>query len=123
MEGGEKNNDKPLVRGITSSGFRISGQIYDRPLLLFGGSVYDWSDAQLTRADNLLSLAEFTLPPELLLVGTGAQMQSVAPEFIQALKTHGIAVEVMDSRSAARTYNILVMEGRQVAAALLPPNR
>jgi len=34
----------------------------------------------------------------------------------------GIGVEVMDTLAAARTYNILVAEGRAVAAALLLPD-
>jgi NADH dehydrogenase [ubiquinone] 1 alpha subcomplex assembly factor 3 len=33
----------------------------------------------------------------------------------------GIQIEVVDSRNAASTFNILVKEGRRVAAAILPP--
>jgi uncharacterized protein len=31
----------------------------------------------------------------------------------------GIGVEVMDTRAACRTYNILLAEGRRVVAALI----
>jgi uncharacterized protein len=37
-----------------------------------------------------------------------------------ALKAAGIALEPMDSGAACRTYNVLMAEGRLVAAALLP---
>jgi len=36
------------------------------------------------------------------------------------LEEIGIGVEVMSSPSACRTYNILLSEGRRIAAALLP---
>jgi uncharacterized protein len=38
---------------------------------------------------------------------------------IAPLLAAGIGVEVMDLQAACRTYNILVAEGRKVAAALL----
>ena len=40
--------------------------------------------------------------------------------FRKALEDAGIGVEVMKTDSACRTYNVLVSEGRRVAAALLP---
>ena len=115
--------DIPLVRGITASGFRIAGHIYDQPLLLYRSNIYQWPDAQLVQAGALLSLANLDPKPELLIIGSGAQMQRADASLIDEMKRHGINVDVMDSRSAARTYNLLVLEGRRVAVALLPPNR
>jgi len=40
---------------------------------------------------------------------------------MQFLSDAHIGFEFMDSRSAARTYNILMAEGRPVSAALLLP--
>ncbi|MFN3606674.1 MAG: MTH938/NDUFAF3 family protein, partial [Cypionkella sp.] len=42
------------------------------------------------------------------------------PAFIAALDQAGIGVEPMNTPAAARTYNVLLGEGRRVAAALLP---
>ena len=33
---------------------------------------------------------------------------------------HGIAIDVMDTGAACRTFNVLLTDGRQVAAALIP---
>jgi uncharacterized protein len=41
------------------------------------------------------------------------------PKLTRALIESGIGVEVMDTSAVCRTYNILMAEGRQVAAALL----
>jgi uncharacterized protein len=38
---------------------------------------------------------------------------------MKALIDRGIGVETMDVHAACRTYNILMAEGRRVAAALL----
>ena len=57
---------------------------------------------------------------DVLLVGTGREIAHVAPEFREALEAAGIGVEVMNSPAACRTYNVLLGEGRRVAACLMP---
>lgn len=56
---------------------------------------------------------------EVVLIGTGAKQQFLPAAVTGDLLTLGIGVEVMDSQAAARTYNILMSEGRRVVAALL----
>jgi uncharacterized protein len=56
---------------------------------------------------------------EILLLGTGARIRFPRPELLRPLIEAGIGVEVMDTRAACRTYNILMGEGRKVAAALI----
>lgn len=59
--------------------------------------------------------------PEILLLGTGEKQRFPHPKTFQGLYDAGIGVEVMDSAAACRTYNILMGEGRRVAAALILP--
>src|SRR5438477_356376 len=56
---------------------------------------------------------------EILLLGTGSRQRFPHPELTRALTAKRIGVEAMDLQAACRTYNILVAEGRRVAAALL----
>jgi len=58
--------------------------------------------------------------PEVLLVGTGARLQFLPRTTTAPLLALGIGVEVMDTQAAARTYNILMAEGRRVVLALIP---
>lgn len=58
--------------------------------------------------------------PEVLLVGTGSRQRMLAHSIIAPLLRIGVGVECMTTQAAARTYNILMAEGRQVIAALLP---
>lgn len=57
---------------------------------------------------------------EVLLIGTGRQQRFLRPEVVGPVITAGVGVEVMDTQAAARTYNILMAEGRRVVAVLLP---
>ncbi len=57
--------------------------------------------------------------PELVIFGSGARIRFPHPRLTAALAAARIGVETMDFMAACRTYNILVAEGRRVAAALL----
>jgi uncharacterized protein len=57
--------------------------------------------------------------PEIVLLGTGATQRFPHPRLTAPLHRAQVGVEVMDTRAACRTYNILVAEGRNVAAALI----
>ena len=59
------------------------------------------------------------LAPELVLFGSGPRIRFAHPRLFASLAARGIGVETMDVHAACRTYNILVAEGRRVAAALL----
>ena len=79
----------------------------------------DWTPARF----DTLSLAEFdllaTLDTEIILLGTGKQLRFPRPELMQPLMAVRKGLEVMDIHAACRTYNVLINEGRKVAAALI----
>jgi len=57
--------------------------------------------------------------PEIVLLGTGTVLRFPPPALTAPLLQAGIGVEIMDTAAACRTYNILLAEQRDVAAALL----
>lgn len=59
------------------------------------------------------------LQPELVLIGTGRILKFPAIEHYASLIQQNIGVEIMDSAAACRTYNILLNEGRKVAAGII----
>ena len=59
---------------------------------------------------------------DVLLLGTGREIAPIPQAFRAALESAGIGVEPMNSPAACRTYNVLLGEGRRVAACLLPVN-
>lgn len=102
-------------RSIAVSGRALTRSFIVTPERL----IEDWaptSAESLTEAD-LAVLAE--LGCDVILLGTGARQKFPAPALLRPLITRQIGVEVMDSHAACRTYNILMAEGRAVAAALI----
>ena len=59
------------------------------------------------------------LNPDVALLGTGSRQRFPHPRLSRALNEARIGLEVMTTAAACRTYNILMAEGRKVAAALL----
>lgn len=59
------------------------------------------------------------LAPEIVILGTGKQLRFPPARTTRSLIQANIGLEVMDTGAACRTYNILMAEGRRVAAALL----
>ena len=57
---------------------------------------------------------------EVALLGTGASQQFPPDDLVAKFASRGIGLEIMDTAAACRTYNILMAEGRTVAAMLLP---
>ena len=81
--------------------------------------VTDWTTsdfATLTPADFEWLTA---LEEPILILGTGMQQRFPPPDLMRPLIKRGRSLEVMDTPAACRTYNILINEGRRVAAALL----
>lgn len=58
--------------------------------------------------------------PEVVLIGTGLEQHFLPHRLTQPLLAAGTGIEAMSTQAAARTYNILMAEGRRVVAALLP---
>jgi uncharacterized protein len=59
------------------------------------------------------------LNPEVVILGTGQKHRFIHPKLTFSLTQKGIPVECMTTDAACRTYNILMSEGRLVAAALI----
>ncbi len=99
----------------------VNGQRYQQAVVVLAGEVRtDWAASDFASLDARHFDYFLALKPDLLLLGTGARQQFAHPELYRELIGAGIGVEFMDTPAACRTYNILVAEGRKVAAAVLP---
>ncbi len=60
-----------------------------------------------------------TLDAEIVIIGSGTKLVFPKPESLRPLIQARIGYEIMDSRAACRTYNVLLAEGRKVGLLLL----
>jgi uncharacterized protein len=108
----------PLAQAFDGFGpgyFRLGGQILRGPVLVTPWDAGPWGG--LTDWEGPASLSEKI---DVLWLGMGATIAHPPQAFRAALEAAGIGVDVMSSPTAARTYNVLLGEGRRIAAALLP---
>jgi uncharacterized protein len=98
----------------------VNGHRHHRSLVVLPDRIIeDWpaSSVEALTAEHLAALVAHA--PEIVLLGTGAQLRFPRPEIVRPLLESRIGLEVMDVQAACRTYNILAAESRRVAAALL----
>lgn len=104
-----------------NGGFRFGEMSHKGSLLILPSGVYGWSVTAFEEVDAAAFklLFEETSEVSFLLFGTGANQQFPASPLKEAFLTANIGLEVMDTGAAARTFNLLLSEGRAVAAALI----
>jgi uncharacterized protein len=108
-----------LFSGYGTGYIAVNGVRHDKCMVVTPQEIRPWAVGRfesLTAADFGF-IAE--LKPEILILGTGALQRFPQPELARVLAGSGAGVEVMDTRAACRTYNILAAEGRKVVAAIL----
>jgi uncharacterized protein len=108
------------ITGYGPGWIAVNGRQYDRSLLVRPDGIDpDWGPApgQPLAADHLAALAAFS--GTVVLLGTGSHQRFPAAPLLRPLIEASVGIEVMDTGAACRTYNILLAEGRDVAAALI----
>ena len=105
----------PPVDGYGPGFFRIGGRIVNGPVAVLPGGVGEWRDPD--DSSGFLAARDAV---DLVLIGTGPEFASASEAFAGPLEGAGISVESMATPTACRTYNVLLSEGRRVAAALMP---
>lgn len=108
------------IRSYAPGRIAVNQDVYTASLIVTPDRiVVDWrprSVAELTVADIEVVCA---LQPEVILLGTGARLTFPDPTVTRGLIAAQIGFEAMDTGAACRTFNVLMSEGRRVAAALL----
>jgi uncharacterized protein len=110
-----------FIRSIGEDGIRVADSYYKDPLIVSAKMVEpDWpvESFESLNADNLQII--FDMQPDVVLIGCGAVQKFLPPATQMLFFERQIGIEVMVTKSACYTFNVLVTEGRPVVAALLP---
>ena len=117
---------RPLIDAYGRGGFRFAEMSHVGSLLLLPSGVYGWdvpavarNESSMPKLDDLARIFDEGEQIELLLLGTGGKQLFPSPEIVDQFTAARIGLEAMDSGAAARTYNVLRAEHRQVAAVLI----
>lgn len=102
------------IDGYGPGFFRIGGEVLQGAVLVMPNGAQGWGGY-----DDTVPLLALAGQIDVLFVGTGAETAHIPAEFRATLEAADIGVEAMATPPACRTYNILLSEGRRIAAALL----
>lgn len=106
------------IDGYAPGAFRVGGAVYHGPLAMLPGGPEPWAGLP-----DLGLFLERVAGFDVLLIGAGPEIGMPSLELTAAraeLEAAGAGVEIMATGPACRTYNVLLSEGRRIAAALMP---
>jgi uncharacterized protein len=111
----------PPIDAFGDGGFRIAGVRKEGATLIVDGAARPWTrQGEALSVDDLRIFIDRPDRPDMVILGVGERLVHPPSSVRQAFRTAGIGLEVMDTATACRTYNLLAGEGRNIAAALLP---
>ena len=108
------------ISGHGAGFVQVNQQCVTTPLILLPDRlIAPWNITDI----GALSMADFTLliemKPEIVVFGSGSAFRFPDARILAAFSQARIGFDVMDTPAACRTYNVLMGEGRNVAAALV----
>ena len=111
-----------LLQGYGDGGFRVAGGArLESSHILFPEESSPWAvtSAAAITLESLNVVIDKANEIDILIVGCGLDFQPIPDALRQGLKKYGIVLEWMDTGAACRTFNVLLVEERSVAAALI----
>ena len=116
----EGASDLQLIHGYGGNSFRISGERYSGAVIVYPRQTTIWTPPakpETLKIDDLLPHFGDDFPP-LFILGVGGAPMDPMNDLSAALRFHGIALEVMSTPAACRTWNVLMSEGRNAVTGL-----
>lgn len=112
-----------IIQAYGNGGFTVSGTRHDGPVTVLRGRTLPWAppgDLATLTSEDFAAVLDPAAEVEIVLLGCGKRAVPVSAVLRAELRAAGVTVESMDSGAACRTFNLLHLEGRRVAAMLLP---
>ena len=103
-----------------NGGFRFAEMSHRGSILCLPSGIYAWDPKtadEITKTTFQRILKEQGV--EVVLVGTGNDLCPLPASLLKALALKNIRADPMSTGAAARTFNVLLAEGRAVGAALI----
>jgi uncharacterized protein len=100
------------VSRIELAGLVIDGQLRSAPYWVSAAGIELITDSEVLCQTRIAAL--LAQDPEVVILATGMRTVFPAPAIRAAFLTRRVGLEVMDTRCAAYTYNVLLQEQRAV---------
>jgi uncharacterized protein len=109
------------IEAYGKGGFRFAGMSHRGSLLCLPDGIWAWEPSDVTAITDAALEPVFARAEaiDLFLLGSGREAWAIPRALRERFKAHSMAVDVAVTGSAVSTYNILLGEGRRVAAGLI----
>ena len=115
-----RNEQQLFVRHADSSTVRVVDREFRSSLVLGATRVIDdFAPRRVAEIDAQAVARVLEMQPDVVLLGTGARAEFPPPAVLAEFLKRGVGIETMDNAAAARTFNVLVSEGRNAVAVFL----
>ena len=113
------------IEAYGNGGFRFADMSHRGSILALPSGIEAWPVIAAGEIDaaSMAPLIAEAGAIDVLLVGTGDTMVPLSAETVSALEAVSLYPDPMSTGAAVRTYNVLLSEERQVAAALVAVER
>lgn len=111
-----------VIQSYGKNGFKISGTQFDTPVLVLPTSTVPLSPSSFAQINEsaLNDIAQYQDEIDLLIIGCGEHAAPASQDLRDSLKKLDINVETMTTGAACRSFNVLLGDGRRIAALLYP---
>mmetsp|Transcript_17457 Transcript_17457/g.43238 ORF Transcript_17457/g.43238 Transcript_17457/m.43238 type:complete len:190 (-) Transcript_17457:915-1484(-) len=114
-----------VIESYSIKGFVVGGVEYQGSVFLYQELSLLWKVNAVSdiTPDSLLAARAVKPQPDLLIIGCGDKIMQLPEATLEAFRNSETLLEVLDTPNAIATFNILVQEGRLVAAAMILPSK
>lgn len=116
----DNNIGKYQINSYQPGQIVVNKQLYTDSIIITPEQlITDWIPQKSTEitANHLKIILD--LSPQLVIIGTGEQQHFLDVALSLPFLQRGIGIEIMNTKAACRTYNVLMSEGRNVVAGLI----
>jgi uncharacterized protein len=114
----------PIISDYDNGGFTIGDDFHEGSIIITGASdigfavdLWHVEVGDEMKARDLDAIYDAEERPMLILLGVGASVTHPFGKLRAEMSKRGIAVEILTTPAACRTWNLLLSEGRKVAMA------
>jgi uncharacterized protein len=109
------------IEAYGAGGFRFADMSHRGSILALPSGIWAWPPKSAAEIDEASLARVFAEKAEIdiFLIGCGRDPVLLPAPLREHLRGEGISFDVLPTRAAASTYNVLLGEGRRVAAALI----
>jgi uncharacterized protein len=107
------------IASFGSGGFRFGDYSHLGSLLVLPSGMSAWNIGAVLKVEDFAQIAAAKADIDFVILGTGEAMFRPARAIMNFFTSENLNVEFMNTSSAIHSYNVMLDEGRRLAAAFM----